>query len=74
MERKIVLRENFVAREFGISYINDIDFTVVEKDEKIYEFFTVAKSKNKHETSCEIVRYVKCNEDVFLYMILKMFC
>ncbi|MDR3281646.1 MAG: hypothetical protein LBS78_01280 [Endomicrobium sp.] len=62
-----MLKENFVAREFDISYINDIDFTVVEKDGKIYEFFAVAKSKNKHETSCEIVRYVKCNEDVFIH-------
>ncbi|GMO67812.1 MAG: bifunctional lysylphosphatidylglycerol flippase/synthetase MprF [Endomicrobiia bacterium] len=67
---------NYVDREFvpgkyDESYMRNMDFAIVEKHNEIYAFSVITKTKNKNEVSSGIVRYAKCDKNIFIYMIFK---
>jgi phosphatidylglycerol lysyltransferase len=51
--------------------MQNMDFSVVEKDDKIYAFSIFFKTDNKHEISSGIIRYLKSEYDLFSYVIFK---
>lgn len=61
----------FVPGKYDESYMRDMDFAIVEKHNEIYAFSVITKTKNKNELSSGIVRYTKCNKNIFTYMIFK---
>ncbi len=65
------LKRNFIPGKYDESYMKDMDFGVLEKSGKIYAFSVIAKTKNKCELSSEVVRYIKCDYDVFAYIVFK---
>ncbi|GHT52158.1 hypothetical protein AGMMS49990_08070 [Endomicrobiia bacterium] len=65
------IERNFIPGKYDDSYMKDMDFGVLEKDNKAYAFSVLAKTKNKYEISSGIVRYLKCDKDIFAYIIFK---
>ncbi|GHT47008.1 hypothetical protein AGMMS49936_06930 [Endomicrobiia bacterium] len=65
------IERNFIPGKYDDSYMKDMDFGVLEKDDKVYAFSVLAKTKNKYEISSGIVRYLKCDKDIFAYIIFK---
>jgi phosphatidylglycerol lysyltransferase len=65
------LKRNFIPGKYDESYMKDMDFGVLEKSGKIYAFSVITKTKNKCELSSEVVRYIKCDYDVFAYIVFK---
>ncbi|MCA6069915.1 MAG: phosphatidylglycerol lysyltransferase domain-containing protein, partial [Endomicrobium sp.] len=65
------IERNFIPGKYDDSYMNDMDFGVLEKNGEIYAFSVIGKTKNKHELSSGIVRYVKCDKDIFTYIVFK---
>ncbi|GHT58281.1 hypothetical protein AGMMS49531_00150 [Endomicrobiia bacterium] len=65
------IERNFIPGKYDDSYMKDMDFGVLEKDDKAYAFSVLAKTKNKNEISSGIVRYLKCDKDIFAYIIFK---
>jgi phosphatidylglycerol lysyltransferase len=65
------IERNFIPGKYDDSYMKDMDFGILEKNGKICAFSVLAKTKNKHEISSGIVRYLKCDKDVFMYIIFK---
>jgi phosphatidylglycerol lysyltransferase len=65
------LKRNFMPGKYDESYMKDMDFGILEKASKIYAFSVITKTKNKCELSSEIVRYIKCDYDVFAYIVFK---
>jgi phosphatidylglycerol lysyltransferase len=65
------LDRNFIPGRYDESYMKDMDFGILEKDGGIYAFSVIAKTKNKHEVSSGVVRYIKCDKDIFTYIIFK---
>ncbi|MDR2665981.1 MAG: phosphatidylglycerol lysyltransferase domain-containing protein [Endomicrobium sp.] len=61
----------FVPGKYDESYMRDMDFAIVEKHNEIYAFSVITKTKNKNELSSGIIRYTKCNKNIFTYMIFK---
>ncbi|MDR1784451.1 MAG: phosphatidylglycerol lysyltransferase domain-containing protein [Endomicrobium sp.] len=61
----------FIPGEYDESYMKDMDFSIIEKHNKIYAFSVITKTKNKNEVSSGIVRYMKCDNDIFTYIIFK---
>jgi phosphatidylglycerol lysyltransferase len=62
---------NFIPGKYDESYMQYIDFSVLEKDGKVYAFSIFSKTDNKHEISSGIVRYAKSEYDLFSYIIFK---
>ncbi|MDR1474307.1 MAG: phosphatidylglycerol lysyltransferase domain-containing protein [Endomicrobium sp.] len=62
---------NFIPGKYDESYMQNMDFSIVEKNSKIYAFSIFFKTGNKHEISSEIVRYLKSEYDLFSYIIFK---
>jgi phosphatidylglycerol lysyltransferase len=65
------IERNFIPGKYDDSYMKDMDFGVLEKDGKICAFSVLAKTKNKYEISSGVVRYLKCDKNVFAYIIFK---
>jgi phosphatidylglycerol lysyltransferase len=65
------LKRNFIPGKYDESYMKSMDFGVLEKTGKIYAFSVITKTNNKREVSSEVVRYVKCDYDVFAYIVFK---
>ncbi|MDR0820752.1 MAG: phosphatidylglycerol lysyltransferase domain-containing protein [Endomicrobium sp.] len=65
------IERSFIPGKYDESYMNDMDFGVLEKAGKIYAFSVVIKAKNKCELSSEVVRYIKCDHNVFAYIVFK---
>ncbi|BAV58762.1 phosphatidylglycerol lysyltransferase domain-containing protein [Candidatus Endomicrobiellum trichonymphae] len=65
------LERNFIPGKYDESYMNDMDFGILEKAGKIYAFSIIIKTKNKCELSSEVVRYIKCDHNVFAYVVFK---
>jgi phosphatidylglycerol lysyltransferase len=61
----------FVPGNYDESYMGNMDFSIIEKHNKIYAFSIITKTKNKNEVSSEIVRYMECDKNIFTYMIFK---
>jgi phosphatidylglycerol lysyltransferase len=62
---------NFIHGNYEPTYMKDMDFSVVEKDGKIYAFSVLEKTNSKHEVSSGVVRYISFQEDLFSYIIFK---
>jgi phosphatidylglycerol lysyltransferase len=65
------LKRNFIPGKYDESYMKDMDFGVLRKANKIYAFSVITKAKNRFELSSEVVRYIKCDYDVFAYIVFK---
>ncbi|MDR1721261.1 MAG: phosphatidylglycerol lysyltransferase domain-containing protein [Endomicrobium sp.] len=65
------VERNFIPGKYDDSYMKDMNFAVLEKHGKIHAFSIIAKTKNKHEVSSGIIRYMKCDKNIFDYMISK---
>ncbi|MDR3256370.1 MAG: phosphatidylglycerol lysyltransferase domain-containing protein [Endomicrobium sp.] len=65
------IERNFIPGKYDESYMKDMDFGILEKDSKIYAFSVIVKTKNKNELSSGVVRHIKCDYDIFTYMIFK---
>jgi phosphatidylglycerol lysyltransferase len=62
---------NFIPGKYDETYMQYMDFSVLEKDGKVYAFSIFSKTDNKHEISCGIVRYLKNENDLFSYIVFK---
>lgn len=62
---------NFIPGNYEPTYMKDMDFSVVEKDGKIYAFSVLEKTNSKHEVSSGVVRYESFQYDIFSYIIFK---
>jgi phosphatidylglycerol lysyltransferase len=62
---------NFIPGKYDESYMQNMDFSIVEKNDKIYAFSIFFKTGNKHEISSGIIRYLKSECDLFSYIIFK---
>jgi phosphatidylglycerol lysyltransferase len=62
---------NFIPGKYDESYMQYMDFSVLEKDGKVYAFSIFSKTDNKHEISSGIVRYLKGEYDLFSYIVFK---
>jgi phosphatidylglycerol lysyltransferase len=62
---------NFIPGNYEPTYMKDMDFSVVEKDGKLYAFSVLEKTNSKHEISSGVVRYLSFQEDIFSYIIFK---
>jgi phosphatidylglycerol lysyltransferase len=65
------LERNFIPGKYDESYMRHMDFGVLEKSGKIYAFSVIIKTKNKCELSSEVIRYIKCDYNVFAYIVFK---
>ena len=65
------IERNFIQGKYDESYMSGMDFGILEKDSKIYAFSIIAKTKSKCELSSGIIRYIKCDYDVFTYVVFK---
>ncbi|MDR3274641.1 MAG: phosphatidylglycerol lysyltransferase domain-containing protein [Endomicrobium sp.] len=65
------LERNFIPGKYDESYMKNMDFGIVEKDGGVCAFSVILKTKNKYEMSSGVVRYIKCEKDVFSYIIFK---
>jgi phosphatidylglycerol lysyltransferase len=65
------LERNFIPGKYDESYMSDMDFGVLEKAGKIYAFSVIIKTKNKCELASEVVRYMKCDYNIFAYIVFK---
>ncbi|MDR0800761.1 MAG: phosphatidylglycerol lysyltransferase domain-containing protein [Endomicrobium sp.] len=65
------IERNFIPGKYDESYMSGMDFGILEKDGKIYAFSVIAKTKNKYELSSGVIRYIKCDHDVFTYVVFK---
>ena len=65
------LEINFIPGKYDESYMNDMDFGILKKADKIYAFSVIIKTENKCELSSEVVRYIKCDHNVFTYVVFK---
>jgi phosphatidylglycerol lysyltransferase len=62
---------NFIPGKYDESYMQYMDFSVLEKYGKVCAFSIFLKTNNKHEISSGIVRYIKNEYDLFSYIIFK---
>jgi phosphatidylglycerol lysyltransferase len=62
---------NFVSGKYDDSYMQNMDFSILEKDGKIYAFSILSKTGNKHEISSGVIRYLKSEYDLFSYIVFK---
>jgi phosphatidylglycerol lysyltransferase len=71
VEDKHYFEMNFIPGKYDESYMQYMDFSVLEKDGNVYAFSIFSKTNNKHEISSSIVRYMKSEYDLFSYIIFK---
>jgi phosphatidylglycerol lysyltransferase len=62
---------NFIHGNYEPAYMKDMDFSIVEKDGKVYAFSVLEKTNKMHEISTGIVRYMSFHEDIFSYILFK---
>ncbi|MDR2437489.1 MAG: phosphatidylglycerol lysyltransferase domain-containing protein [Endomicrobium sp.] len=62
---------NFLPGRYDEEYMQYMDFSILEKDAKVYAFSIFSKTDNKNEISSGIVRYLKSEYDLFSYIIFK---
>jgi phosphatidylglycerol lysyltransferase len=62
---------NFLPGKYDESYMQYMDFSILEKDGKVYAFSVFSKTDNKNEISSGIVRYLKSEYDLFSYILFK---
>jgi phosphatidylglycerol lysyltransferase len=62
---------NFIPGKYDESYMQNMDFSIVEKNGKIYAFSIFFKTGNKYEISSGIIRYLKSEYDLFSYIIFR---
>ncbi|MDR3330911.1 MAG: phosphatidylglycerol lysyltransferase domain-containing protein [Endomicrobium sp.] len=65
------IERNFIPGKYDDSYMKDMDFGVLEKNSEVCAFSIIAKTKNQHEMSSNIIRYLECDKDIFSYIIFK---
>jgi phosphatidylglycerol lysyltransferase len=63
---------NFIPSKYDKFYAKNFNFAVVEKDSAIIAFAILENTANKYEACSSIIRYVKCDYDIFSYLILKI--
>ncbi|MDR2351183.1 MAG: phosphatidylglycerol lysyltransferase domain-containing protein, partial [Endomicrobium sp.] len=68
---KYYFEMSFIPGKYDESYMQYMDFSVLEKDGKVCAFSIFSKTDNKHEISSGIVRYVKSEYDLFSYILFK---
>ncbi|MDR1418262.1 MAG: phosphatidylglycerol lysyltransferase domain-containing protein [Endomicrobium sp.] len=62
---------NFIPGNYEPAYAKDMDFSIVEKDGKVYAFSVLEKTNKMQELSTGIVRYMPSEVDVFSYILFK---
>ncbi|MDR3306596.1 MAG: phosphatidylglycerol lysyltransferase domain-containing protein [Endomicrobium sp.] len=62
---------NFVPGKYDEVYMRRMDFSVLEKDGKVYAFSILLKTDNRNEISSGVARYLKSEYDLFSYIIFK---
>jgi phosphatidylglycerol lysyltransferase len=62
---------NFIRSNYEPIYMKNMDFSIVEKDGKVYAFSVLEKTNKMHEVSTGIVRYVFSQDDIFSYILFK---
>ncbi|MDR0978195.1 MAG: phosphatidylglycerol lysyltransferase domain-containing protein [Endomicrobium sp.] len=71
MEDNCYFNLKFLPGRYNVMYMQHMDFSVLERDGRVYAFSIFLKTDNKHEISSGIVRYLKSGYDLFSYLIFK---
>ncbi|MCL2485385.1 MAG: phosphatidylglycerol lysyltransferase domain-containing protein [Endomicrobia bacterium] len=65
------IERNFIPGKYDESYMKDMNFSILVKDDEVCAFSVFSATKNKNEISTGVVRHKDCAKEEFTYMMFK---